>query len=536
MFTNDGFNRALERADSIFQSLESDPLFKDMEAKDITVLLDNDSINNELKLLLQEELILKDDKTQKGKVKEIKERAKRLGALQAILSDKKNLKKDGSFDQRKILKLKTEFHNYVRFMAKKSGSFVNEEVVMDALKKIVDHKALKGRARVYYKSIEYLNNPERFTEIYERTNEFLKSAFKDVQKNYKEAVENFIKTKEQNQLLNQIALLTDDKGNMVIPDPEEVKRFSITNNPYDLKTFYTEAGTVTKRFNATTVTQINDILGAYAKISEQDTVDQKTEEAQAEETRADVEEILSENGVEIELPNVESKVYTDILRKGYNKYLADQANLNKSAVDFNAWINTENGKAYRQSFAAIKKIWIANDKLTNPNRSLTQEQIENDANLISWLTSQEGKTNDLVAKVLDKTGLTISEITGIEAVAPEKGKNYKGRKNTETIESGSYVSLVEIKTEDKDGVETTSYQLFENSTGKLLSAEVLSAKGFGNVNMFLSKGQAVAAYKRLESDQPNSAEFPFDGVEGLSYGQKVYKDGIEYTILSNPKN
>jgi len=535
MFTNDGFNRALERADSIFQSLESDPLFKDMEAKDITVLLDNDSINNELKLLLQEELIMKDDKTQKGKVKEIRERAKRLGALQAILSDKKNLKKDGSFDQRKILKLKTEFHNYVRFMAKKSGSFVNEEVVMDALKKIVDHKALKGRARVYYKSIEYLNNPERFTEVYERTNEFLKSAFKDVQKNYKEAVTNYIKTKEQVQLFNEIAKLTDDKGNMVIPDPNEVKKFSITNNPYDLKTFYTEAGTITKRFNATTVTQINELLGAYAKITEQDTVDQKTEEAQAEETRADVEEILSENGVEIELPTGESKIYTEILRKGYNKYLADQANLNKTAVDFNAWINTENGKAYRQSFAAIKKIWIANDKLTNPNRSLTEEQIENDANLISWLTSQEGKTNDLVAKVLDKTGLTIAEITGIQEPAPAKNKPYKGRANTDVIESGSYVALVQIETEGKDGKKEFLYQLFENSTGKLLDAEILSAKGLGNVNAFVVKGQAISAYKRLESDQPNSAEFPFDGVEGLSYGQKVYKDGIEYTILSNPK-
>ena len=77
--------------------------------------------------------------------------------------------------------------------------------------------------------------------------------------------------------------------------------------------------------------------------------------------------------------------------------------------------------------------------------------------------------------------------------------------------------------------------MFENSTGRLLDAEILSAKGLGNVNAFLVKGQAISAYKRLESDQPNSAEFPFDCVEGLSYGQKVYKDGIEYTILSNPK-
>ena len=43
MFTRDGFERAVERSNSIFQTLSADPLFENMAASDITVLLDKDS-------------------------------------------------------------------------------------------------------------------------------------------------------------------------------------------------------------------------------------------------------------------------------------------------------------------------------------------------------------------------------------------------------------------------------------------------------------------------------------------------------------
>ena len=92
MFTRDGFERALERSNSIFETLSTEPLFENMAASDITVLLDKDTIDREVNFLAVEIETLKDDKSQEGLVKEKTEKIKRLSALKAILNDPKNRK------------------------------------------------------------------------------------------------------------------------------------------------------------------------------------------------------------------------------------------------------------------------------------------------------------------------------------------------------------------------------------------------------------------------------------------------------------
>ena len=77
MFTRDGFERAVERSNSIFQTLSADPLFENMAASDITVLLDKDTIDKELGFLESEIENLKDDKSQAGAVKEKKRTEKK---------------------------------------------------------------------------------------------------------------------------------------------------------------------------------------------------------------------------------------------------------------------------------------------------------------------------------------------------------------------------------------------------------------------------------------------------------------------------
>jgi len=103
MFTKDGFDRALERSNSIYEALASDPLFKDMAASDITVLMDKDSIDQELSNLEAELSVLSADTEQNKKlIKEKTEKKERLAALEIILSDPKNLNKDGSFNKSKV--------------------------------------------------------------------------------------------------------------------------------------------------------------------------------------------------------------------------------------------------------------------------------------------------------------------------------------------------------------------------------------------------------------------------------------------------
>jgi hypothetical protein len=77
MFTQDGFEQALERSNSIYNKLENDPIFKKMAAKDLTVLLSKDSINIELELLKEEQKLFSDP-DKKTDSKEIKDKEERI--------------------------------------------------------------------------------------------------------------------------------------------------------------------------------------------------------------------------------------------------------------------------------------------------------------------------------------------------------------------------------------------------------------------------------------------------------------------------
>jgi hypothetical protein len=135
MFTKDGFDRALERSNSIYQTLASDPLFENMAASDITVLLDKDSIDQELANLEQELSVLTGDTAENKKlIKDKTDKRKRLSALEVILSDPKNLNKDGSFNKSKVSnKLLPEFENYVKYLAGSNGTFANKQAIQEAL-------------------------------------------------------------------------------------------------------------------------------------------------------------------------------------------------------------------------------------------------------------------------------------------------------------------------------------------------------------------------------------------------------------------
>ena len=126
MYTQDNFERALERSESILSNLEMDPLFEKMAAKDISILSSIDNINREIALLRQEimstvEITDKELSLPKKGVGETNKRKQekidRLESILKIISDPKNQTKSGAFDRRKISKLRPEFRNYVRYLA-----------------------------------------------------------------------------------------------------------------------------------------------------------------------------------------------------------------------------------------------------------------------------------------------------------------------------------------------------------------------------------------------------------------------------------
>jgi hypothetical protein len=432
-------------------------------------------------------------------------------------------------------------------MAKTAGSFVNQDAMDEALKQIVDHSALKGRAKVYDKTIEILANPNKFNEVFERTAEVMKSAYKSAEADFRKSAEKYVNIVEQNQLLNQISAIESANGN-VYPDPNQVMFFGQTGDAKYLTIFYNESGQLTKAFDSEILKRIEELKRAYTESTqpEQEEVDAKTEQAQAEENNEEIQEILKD--IDVEIPAGESKALEDVLKKAYRKYQSTQLTLGKLSVKYSEWINTPDGQAHRQAFNAIKKIWVANDMLVNPNKSLTQDQIKNDAGLLDWLRSEEGRNNDLVAQVLTKLNIPITNISGQIEALPGEGETIKGNDNVTLIKKGDNVTLRETKFVDPNGNEGLAYTIIDSKTGELVSVEMLESAGIildAAGNLFLDKLQAIKAWKNVELNMPNDGIFNFDGVEGLHQGATVYKkdkeyddklNRVEYVVWSTPEN
>jgi hypothetical protein len=529
MFTQDGFTRALERSNSIYQNLASDPLFDKMAANDLTVLLDQDSIDKEIQMLTEEAIVLSADKTNEKKVKEKTEKIERLAAFKNILMNAENQAKDGSFDKRKIGALRKEFEKYVQYMAKQTGSFVNKQNIDAALKQIIDYNALQGRAKVYDKTIEYLNDPQKFDLVFQRTAEVLQEQYKNRKKIFEQQVRDYVGVIQRNELANQIA-----KAGF-IPNNEEMKKFLETGDSKYLKTFYNQKGEQLGAFDKSDLEEIQTLLKDYEQIRPDKKVEEvKTDEAVAEEARTEVDDIL--DGINIEVSVKDSVVLENTMQKAYAKYAAKQTAAGKKPITLDKWINSEDGKNHRAAFIAVKKIWIDNDTLINPNNPLTEEEINNETGLITWLQSQEGKTNDLVQNVVNALGLTIDDVTGQTELLPNKGENVEGNKNVTIIKKGNSVSLIELKTVDSQGNINTSYQLVDQYK-QPLDEETLNRYGIASFGIYVEgdKAKALLMQKTLDNAAPDTTKFTFDDVE-LNYGQLVYdQTGKEFIVLSEPK-
>jgi hypothetical protein len=527
MFTQDGFTRALERSNSIYQSLVSEPLFEKMAANDLTVLLDQNSIDKEIQMLTEEAIILSGDKVNESKVKQKTERIERLSAFKNVLLE--NQTKDGSFDRIKISLLRKEFENYVKHMANQSGTFVNKDNVDAALKQIIDYTALQGRAKVYDKTIEYLNDPQKFDLVFERTAEVLKEQYKNRKSIFEQQVRDYVGVIERNELANQIAKLG------FIPNNMEMKMFLETGDSKYLKTFYNQKGEQLSAYDKQDLEDIQALLNDYEQTRPDKKVEEvKDEEEIAEEGRSEVDDIL--DGINIEVSVKDSVVLDNTMKKAYAKYAAKQTASGKKPITLDKWINSEDGKNHRAAFIAVKKIWIDNDTLVNPNNPLTEAEIQSESKLIPWLQSQEGKTNDLVQNVVNALGLTIDDVTGQTELLPNEGEAVEGNKNITIVRKGNAVSLIELKTVDSQGNISTSYQLVDQFK-QPLEEELLNRFNVPAFGIFVEgdKTKALSMQKAIDNAAPDTTSFIFDDVE-LNYGQLVYdQTGKEFIVVSQPK-
>ncbi len=547
MYTQDNFERALERSESIFSNLEMEPLFEKMAAKDISILTSIDNINREIALLTQEIMstVEIDENSVKVPNKGVGETNKRkqqkienLQSILKVISDPKNQTKNGTFDRRKITKLRPAFKNYVRYLASTEGSFLERDKVDTALKQLVDYYALKGRAQVYDKAVEYLSNPARLNEITQRTVEYGQNLYKNIKSQVQASIEKYLEITETNEVMNQLAVLG------VYPDPSETKAFLQTGDISNLKTFYNENGKVEPKIDTILYGQIERIIETYTSTratEEKTEAPEKKETEKAEETRTDQNDILKDLGVDVELEKTnDTPMLNELLERQYRKYKATAAISGENVLLFEEWRNSIDGLNFQNTFNALKRVWASGvvlqaDSEGNPYKTVvTRENVTKEEGFKDWFRTREVKESPIVKRILDQAGLVITDIVESETDLGKEGDTLKGNKNRKIYKRGTQASIIRIKTKDQETGELVEiYKLVDNNgnpiSNKLL--ELIDSK-FG---AFSTPAEAVAALKKIEATAPDTATFLFDEVE-LQQGEILFdKLGNKYIVLSTPK-
>lgn len=549
MFTEDGFKRALERSKSIYDELASDPIVGKMAASDITVLLDEKSLAKEITTLVQE-ITLLDSKESKDIIEAKTNKLKGLQNLFNVLYGPENLNTKGVFDKRKIKKLEEAFQSYVQLLAKSNNTFADSDKIRAALKKIIDYKKLGERAIAYSKSIEYMNNPDRFDEIRNRAYDFYKLIFKNRAEVFRESIKNYISKTEINQFLNELNKLN------VIPDPQEVEEFMENGNIDVLENFYSEDGIVNQNNDQDTYNQIQALINIYKsavtpEVTEQ-TAEEKIDSKEKQTRKKDTAEILAEADLAENTPDVEifggketdNPMIKQVLEKKYKEYVNRQVNLGKVPIAMDSWVNSPDAAKYITAYESLKKLWFKDLQSDTRKTDTPEEVLANfnaDNGFDKWLETQQ--TNDFVRKIFRSTETNFSDFIDIEQDF-EAGNiedadigdvKAVGKVVDNTFNS---VQIIETKTSIVDPdtgmpVPVTLYSV-RDKKGKLLTEDMTSAAGVPVGATFDNINKARSAAKKLDDVSVDTSTFTFGGKE-VSYGSVVTdSEGNRYMVIGTP--
>ena len=552
MFTENGFNRALERADGIYANLESDALFKGMAANDITVLLDSDAIEKEVQMLQQE--IQATEGADKGlgeSNKTKKEKIKRLVSMYKIVTDPKNRFKNGTFKRNKLLKgkLRSEFKNYVRFMASSKGEFVSEDKIDAALEQIVDYGALKGRARVYDKAIQYMQNPEKFAEIQERQYEVNKLIYGQRADITRKSLEKYTEIVEANEFINKLG----KEG--IYADIGQMEMFLKTGNVNFLQSFYDDNGQIDPKVHEIKHAMIQRMIQTWNETRDEVKADEvKSDEdiakEETEESRNNLDILLDKAGITISIDTTtNSPLVVKALKRNYALYRAKQARLGLPIVDSTEWANSAEALDVRNTVNALKRIWASGEASVNTSDGALvfdnpkeSDIINGDVGFEEFLQDPEVIINNpLIQSVLNQSTLDLSDIVSMSETELEEGESLPDTPQRQFYKGGIAGDIYKIVTFDQSNNATeVQYQILDK-TGNALSKEYIDFldDNFTSVQgTFLEKEAELAknALAALDETMPDTTEFSFDGVGGLTYGQPVYKGSVKYIVVQKPQN
>ena len=525
LFTENGFERALERSNQIYSELASEPLLEGIEANDLQAIADAPSIQNEINLLQQEIDTLKNTKGNKrSEIAAKKRKVKALENYYNVFTAKENQIKDGSRYSRtpaNVKKLRAALLDYVNTIAEERGDFVNTKSVDSALKKLIDYGELKQRTRTYDKAIQILADPKMLDNLAERMEPIMENMFNNSKKLFKKLIRQKIAKTERTETLKAL-----DKLGVLVP-PGEAMDFLISGDVSKLKSFENRKGAVREESDAELFQAIQEVLLKYEKLVtpeevkeevEQDSQDFENAKATQEQNFEDAEESGSP------LPSINTELISDqesaILNALYKKYKQSViAGPAENILTEDEWLELNSTKSKYNGIQKIFALYKADiSKETDPETELSFEQ---------WFGQNRNSKNIRLLLLTNK--LNSSDfVEGEKGVAPANLPP-----NQKFMKKHKGVNILRIKL-NVEGVERTVYRIVDNDL-QPVAASLYQRAGLDNIDTHNSIGSADKVFNTLKQFISEDTNYNFDGID-LGYGDTIIdiETGQKYFVIGTP--
>ena len=510
MFTN---TRAIERRNTLLETAKASGALKNMAASDFDILFSDNSLNRELDIL-DIELSQVGEITDPALKKDMDNKAKKRELLKSFKEQYDlNLKKDGTYDKRKVSNLYKKYVNYIKFANEKDGNpaYIQDSVLENTFDQLFDYKVLDLRSQLLEQSINYLLDPVRFKELTERNSKVLTEAFEQRKKDVtsSDVYEKHIEMLEKNNVLATL------QGMGVLVDPEQGVEFAKTGKVPTI--FYHDSVLGPIKPTDEIYNQIMMVFEVIKEIKKEEEKKAKAENKTGSQFGTDTTEDEEEFGSE-DIEDVSEFTQT-IVRRAYDDYLKSLREV-EVPISFEEFVVTKKGAGI---INAITTLEVAYDAITD----------EAKPEFIEWLRANA--RTPLVYDALNKNNVTFSDI--FIQQRDENQYNKDVLQEGESIVSAGYNGVFITKINGiVNGVNTEVYfvktnngELAINSTDRPIEFSKLEADAFFNLEDAQIAQKAIGDYLAK-----NKKQFVFDNTP-LVNGQIISDDkNNEYIVLSYP--
>lgn len=235
-----GFERSVERMESLYQDISTNRPIEKSSNSDYSVLLNAESIKNEIYTLRKEIASFGPESQQNPEQKKLaKQKLQKLEDLQeyrdnldshlAAIKSQESLQ-NGEFviqpSGESYESLRNSYKKYLKNIAKLSGDYVFDNKIDDSFDKLLDYYSLNNDAKNLSNVINTLLDPTNLYAHAETINDKLNKIFEDRGRSFEEQMESYSRMAEMNSLIEELA-----KAGVVIDQDEFVEYIKSGKRP-----------------------------------------------------------------------------------------------------------------------------------------------------------------------------------------------------------------------------------------------------------------------------------------------------------------